>query len=483
MNELNQDFLLSHKQTEAWEFLFSDNIEEVLFGGAKGGGKTIEGCYAAVAYAQRVLKLCSLKEVPKYPHLIGFLGRKRSVDFTKTTLETWKKFINSQLYEYNDQKKEIVLFGGLFKYHCGGMDDENNIQKFNSAEYGFIFIDQAEELDRDDAGMLRATLGRAKINDISIPQKIIWTANPAICFLKEDFLSKDILSTRKYIKALPSDNEFIDTKKYIANLQEAYKHRPELIRAYIEGDWEGIQGEGFLLSQEDCQKSIKLELPIYTINQKTIVTNDPAWLGENADEIVHYVLRNNRVIDSGFYNNKDTVYQAAKNVEYANQYKTSAIVIDAIGIGAGVFDNCNKLKPVSKVIAINSSKSAGQLEENEDKRKEKENKFFNTRAEMWWEASESIKDGQFILPNDEKLINQLCSVKYEIRNGKIKIEDKKDIKARLGESPNRADAMIQGIWAIKKVKPDSSIQTNSDWKNKQFPASQRMMERIQKRRH
>jgi len=456
---IKQKIILSLKQTKAWDFLFDETTDEVLYGGAKGGGKTVLLCFSALEYARQLKDYCKITTMPKYPHVIGYLGRLRAVDFSKTTLETFKKMINSELYEYNDQKKELVLFNGLFKYHTGGMDDEENVRKFNSAEYGFIGVDQAEELDRDKAGMLRATQGRAKINDIALPKKILWTANPSICFLKEDFISSDILPGRKFVKALPSDNEFIDSQSYIRQLTESFKHRPELISAYVEGDWDNIQEKGFLLNREDCIIATTLQLPI-SQRKKTVVSNDPAWLGDKSDEIVFYVLRNNRVIDFKFDNNKDTNNQAAENVKYANNYNASTIIIDRIGVGAGVVDNTKKLNPKSKVIAINSANTAGQLDIDIDKIKEKEHKYFNTRSEMWWEATEIIKDKKFVLPNDEKLINQLCGVKYTIKNGRILIESKEDIKKRLGESPDRADALIQGIWALSKAQFDDYRQSN-----------------------
>ena len=43
---------------------------------------------------------------------------------------------------------------------------------------------------------------------------------------------------------------------------------------------------------------------------------------------------------------------------------------------------------------------------------------------------------------DQKLRGQLCTPTYEFRNGRILIESKADIKKRLGNSPDRADAYV-----------------------------------------
>ena len=50
--------------------------------------------------------------------------------------------------------------------------------------------------------------------------------------------------------------------------------------------------------------------------------------------------------------------------------------------------------------------------------------------------------------SDVKLKGQLTTPTYEFRNGKILIESKSDIKKRLGNSPDRADAYVNGLYAL-----------------------------------
>ena len=67
-------------------------------------------------------------------------------------------------------------------------------------------------------------------------------------------------------------------------------------------------------------------------------------------------------------------------------------------------------------------------------------RYYNIRAEMWWNMCEWVKAGG-CLPNDEQLLKELCAPTYALLNGKILLEDKKQIKKRLGFSPDRADAL------------------------------------------
>lgn len=481
MQKINEyKIYLSEKQSLAKKYLEDEGISEVLYGGAKGGGKTVFLAVYALLYAQLVKLLCSLTVV-QYPPVIGFLGRKRAVDFNDTTLETWKRIIPSTCYEIRVQDKEIVMFGGVCKYQFGGLDDEATVKKFNSAEYGLIAIDQAEEMIRDDAAMLRGTQGRAKLNNIFLPKKALFTANPGECFLKQDFgLDGDSICPdfRKYVQALPSDNEFIDSKSYVKQLNEAWKHHPDILRAYVEGDWSSTAEGGFLIDRDTCQRLTKLELP-QKMRPKYWASCDPAWLGDKTDEIVVYVFSDNKVIDQKYMYNQETTTTASELVKLVRQYKGTLIGIDSIGVGAGVVSDCRALVGNDiDIVAVNSARSPEMSDSEKGKKipDQSATQFLNIRAQMYWKAVEELKNNKWTLPKDDELIRQLCSIKYEIRNGKIKIEDKKDIKKRLGKSPDRADCFVMGIWLSNQVRHKERFE------NKQFPSTARMLQKTKERR-
>lgn len=71
-----------------------------------------------------------------------------------------------------------------------------------------------------------------------------------------------------------------------------------------------------------------------------------------------------------------------------------------------------------------------------------------------------MEKGEVSIPNDEELINQLASVKFDYFNEKIKVETKKEMRERLGEdaSPDRADTIIMGMAPYYSL--NSSIPTS-----------------------
>lgn len=68
-------------------------------------------------------------------------------------------------------------------------------------------------------------------------------------------------------------------------------------------------------------------------------------------------------------------------------------------------------------------------------------RFYNKRAEMWWNMAEWVKAGGCLPPIPE-LIGEMTSATYFFApNGKLQIESKDQIKKRLGKSPDLADAL------------------------------------------
>jgi phage terminase large subunit len=79
-------------------------------------------------------------------------------------------------------------------------------------------------------------------------------------------------------------------------------------------------------------------------------------------------------------------------------------------------------------------------------------RYFNKRAEMYFLMSQWIKGGGQ-LPNIPELIAELCEPQYSVHplTGKFIIEDKDQIKSRIGRSPDYADALAL-TWAMPVAK-------------------------------
>lgn len=67
-------------------------------------------------------------------------------------------------------------------------------------------------------------------------------------------------------------------------------------------------------------------------------------------------------------------------------------------------------------------------------------RYRNRRAEMWMEMAEWVKQGG-VLPNLSELVGELITPTYTFLGGRFVLEEKDQIKARLGRSPDLADAL------------------------------------------
>lgn len=425
---------LTKKQTEAFRLLTSPEDLSLLYGGAKGGGKDFLFCVWVKCWVEHLIKFFELKP-SKDPIALGFIGRKRSVDFKDTTLEEFKRIIPPDHYRLHNDEHEII-FHETAKVFCGGLDDPRRVEKFNSANYAFFALNQAEEAERQEVSVLRATL-RLKINGKQPPYKELYTANPADCWLKNDFIDNK-LPRHSFVAALYTDNPYLPSN-YRQTLETAFKYNDALLKAYRDGDWTSLQATNTLIT--DVMLNALKELSIHPKYIRRIISCDPSLGG---DECVIDAIENGKSIDQKIMHERDTMKIAGEMVVMGNKWKTTNYILDSIGIGQGIYDRLREVKPNARIKALNSAEKASDEEQ-----------FSNVRAEMWWYAMKEIQDKTIPFPENEELRRQLTSVRFKVvnSNGKIQLEPKEETKKRLSRSPDDADAFVMGLYGLKDTEP------------------------------
>jgi phage terminase large subunit len=435
---MNIDFELTPRQSEAFLALRDSAVEELAYGGAKGGGKSVLGCIWAFWYAREIARHCGISK-RKFPVIVGFMGRKVSVDFNTTTLETWKQFIPPDAYRIIQHKKMIVLDESVAILY-GGMDDEKTVKKFNSANLHFFFIDQAEEVSETDMGLLRGTL-RQQINGKHLPYKALLTANPAICWIKPNFITTPQKGTR-FIQALPSDNKFLP-EGYIEQLKKAFSFRKELLNAYLYGSWDELDDAYVIIRYVDVMRAVDNKQWDQTI-EKRITVCDVSYEGD--DETVIYDMQNTRIANSEIYTHRDLMDTVGRIIAHQKTNKSNVIMIDVIGVGAGVYSRLCEVyaeDPTITVMQFDSRIKAGD-----------EITYANLKAEAWFYAASLFHEQRVHIPNDTVLISQLSSVTYELgSNGRMRVTSKDKLIEKMSHSPDRADAYVMGLWAYKNAIP------------------------------
>lgn len=130
---------------------------------------------------------------------------------------------------------------------------------------------------------------------------------------------------------------------------------------------------------------------------------------------------------------------AAIKLEVGRHKGAASAFIDVIGVGSGVYDRCAEWG--LNVVPFGASDLAYNPV-----------RFGNRRAEVFWEFKEDLERGVIDLPpkgEDDDLYAQLGAIKWKLKNGKIYIESKEEMKKRGLPSPDLADAAVMS--AIRAV--------------------------------
>ena len=125
----------------------------------------------------------------------------------------------------------------------------------------------------------------------------------------------------------------------------------------------------------------------------------------------------------------DSVAIAARIAVAAERFEPELIFIDDTGTwGKGAIDICtNAGLPIVPVVYHGKAPDP---------------RYKNMRSYMWMKGAEAIKNGGS-LPMIPEMVAELVEPTYSFVNGQFLLEPKDDIKARIGKSPDYADAYMQ----------------------------------------
>lgn len=148
------------------------------------------------------------------------------------------------------------------------------------------------------------------------------------------------------------------------------------------------------------------------------------------------------------YPSTTDLMRVAKEIAQVKDYR---YVIDTLGVGQGVTSRLKQMWEKNEIaerpIAFVGSASSDL------RNLSREYGFTNSRSAAWWlvrEALDPQNDTGAMLPPDPELVADLTAPTWSIsQTGKpplIKVEPKKDVKLKLGRSPDFGDAVAMAYW-------------------------------------
>lgn len=317
------------KQEHATFYLNDKTTEEVLYGGAAGGGKSAFGCLWLISMCQN------------YPNTRWLMGRSKLKTLKETTLNTFfelaSKLDIGDEFKYNAQSNVIhfdngseIILKDLFLY-----PSDPNYDSLGSLEITGAFIDECNQVVYKAWQIVKSRI-RYKLTEYNLIPKMLGTLNPAKNWTYKEFYQPSKNGTlkdyRKFIQALPQDNPHLHPS-YLKSLLQLDNNAKQ--RLYY-GNWEYDDDPSTLI---DMDAIIDYFNPVHiNDNGKHYITIDVARKGK--DTTVFRVWNNWKCIEVIVFAKNTIVeaYNEARKLQAKYNVPNSQTIADEDGVGGGLVD-------------------------------------------------------------------------------------------------------------------------------------------------
>ncbi|MFH1640361.1 MAG: hypothetical protein ABIA66_00185 [Candidatus Omnitrophota bacterium] len=159
---------------------------------------------------------------------------------------------------------------------------------------------------------------------------------------------------------------------------------------------------------------------------------DVARFGDDRSALV--IRQGGQIIHVETWQRQDTTFTAGRVVNHYRNKLFDCIAVDAIGLGAGVYDMIKNARV--PCVAVNVAEAST------------DDRFVRLRDQLWWRVREWFEEGAcsisegISLRDKNELLSDIQDIHYEYNlKQQIKIETKDEMKERMGVSPDAGDAL------------------------------------------
>jgi hypothetical protein len=439
----------NEKQISAAEAWLDDLIEEILYGGAKGGGKSFLG--ASLIFGDALI----------YPETHYFIARKEGIDLRKFTIPTigevfkkgWK--INPDDYmKFNGQDSYYQLHNGsrVYLIACKDIPSDPLFERFGSMQMTRGWIEEGGEVPESAKNNLWLSIGRWNNVEYNLKKKLLITANPKKGWMKRDFVDPwkqgSLPSSRIFIPAFATDNTYL-SPDYLETLR-SQKDKVSRQRLW-EGDWEYDDDKDSLItfdSLTDCFSNT------ITKDGERYMTVDVARKGVDTTAVTIWDGLEIESIDQFEKQATNVTEQKIKDLAAAKRIPYSHIIIDEDGIGGGVVDHLMGVKGfVANSTPIPTAEKIREKQEKLQHQCVPNLNFKNLKAQCGWKLAELINEHKiaFKVPEwRDTIIEELTAILRDREvdgDGKKQLVKKDKAKQDLnGRSPDIGDTILMRAW-------------------------------------
>lgn len=256
-------------------------------------------------------------------------------------------------------------------------------------------------------------------------------------FNPADYPPEDIITphSRTFIPAKVTDNAYLRNTPYLATLQAL----PEPLRSQmLHGDFRvSLDDDAYqVIPTEWVQAAMARWQPRDSKGIMDSMGVDPARGGRDNTVISrrHGTWFDKLIVAPG---GQTPDGPTVAGLVIANRRDAAPIHVDVIGIGASVVDflNSNQVQTieVNGAEGVETTDKSGRI------------RLRNKRAALYWafrEALDPANDVGIALPNDDRLLADLTTPRFNVSHAGLIVESKGEIKKRIGRSPDFGDAIV-----------------------------------------
>lgn len=438
----------SEKQKQAAKAWVDPEVTDIVFGGAKGGGKSYLG--ACLIFGNALM----------YPNTRYFIARKELTAIRKHTIPT----IHKVFEDWGIQISKYAKFNGQDNtYHCYNgskvvlvdakyIPSDPMYERFGSQQYTQGWIEEAGEFENESRKNLAISIGRWENDRYGLGRKLLMTCNPKKNFLYKEFYlpwkNNTLPSNKVFIQCFADENKK-NQKGYVDQLRANLTDRDR--ERLLEGNWEYAEDNDSLI---DYDKILDIFSNNHVPEGHKYITADIARLG--GDRIVCIMWKGWR--GKVIWWRKEKITKSATYIESArfkHECGKSDVLIDADGMGVGMEDFMaykgfvNNSKPLSSSVNPDRDKSGKPVPEN----------FDMLKSQCYYHLANRINNnGLYLECEDENtqrlIIEELEQVRQKELDSDLKkgVVPKDKVKEVLGRSPDFADAIMMRAWFDLKPK-------------------------------
>lgn len=220
----------------------------------------------------------------------------------------------------------------------------------------------------------------------------------------------------------------------------------------------GVIPLGWIEAAQNEDERLKAQKQAQLDRMPMIGGLDVARYGDN--QCVLTIRHGDAVISQEAWGNLSTMETVGRAMRAIDDLKLKALVIDAAGVVAGVYDRLLELR--APVYGYNGGHRAFTP-----------GSFANRRSEMWWAIRTRLEKKRLWLPQHcERLVADLVTPEYELASsGRIQVETKEKLLDRGVRSPDFADSLIL-CFALEE-NPEAALEPKPSWE--QDPMSEQQI--------